>query len=69
MNLILKLKIMQVYRTQADFAQHVGTDDTLVSRIVRGRRKLDANNQQKWAAALGCEPSELFQVDSGLGDG
>lgn len=63
MNIVLKLKIMQVYGTQADFAQRIGTDDSLVSRIVRGRRKLDPIEQEKWADALGCNPQELFQAE------
>ena len=69
MNFILKIKILQLYGTQADFAQQIGSDDSFVSKVIRERRKLDPINQEKWAAALGCEPSELFQVDSVLGDG
>jgi transcriptional regulator with XRE-family HTH domain len=63
MNLVLKIKILHLYGTQSDFAQEIGSDDSFVSRIIRGRRKLDEHNQQKWAAALGCEPSDLFQAE------
>ena len=63
MNLVLKIKILQSYGTQSDFAQQIGEGDPFVSRIVRERRKLDPINQKKWAAALGCEPSELFQAE------
>jgi transcriptional regulator with XRE-family HTH domain len=63
MNLTLKFKIIQIYGTQADFAHRIGTNDSLVSRIVRGRRKLDPRNQEKWADALGCKPQELFQAE------
>jgi plasmid maintenance system antidote protein VapI len=36
MNLILKAKIVENYGTQADFAQVIGIDETIVSRVVRG---------------------------------
>ena len=63
MNLALKLKIMQIYGTQSDFAQCIGEDDSMVSRIVKGRRKLDPINQEKWAEALGCKAQDLFQAE------
>jgi transcriptional regulator with XRE-family HTH domain len=63
MNLALKIKILQIYGTQSDFAQQIGSDDSFVSRIIRERRKLDPIKQEKWAEALGCEPSELFQAE------
>ena len=60
MNLSLKLKILENYQSQADFAQVVNADESLVSRIVRGRRKLDTDKQIQWARALGCQPRDIF---------
>ncbi len=60
MNLKLKSKIIEMFRTQADFAAVVKVHESDVSRTVRGRRKLPATEQKRWAAALGTEPERLF---------
>jgi len=60
MNRILKARIIEKYGTQADFSQAVKTDETVISRVVRGRRQLDNEAQKKWADALECEAQELF---------
>ena len=60
MNLQLKIKILENYPSQADFAQVVNADESTVSRIIRGRRTLDLDKQLIWAAALKSTPRELF---------
>ena len=60
MNLILKAKIVENYGTQADFAQVIGIDETIVSRVVRGRHALDEGNKSTWARALGCRLEDIF---------
>jgi plasmid maintenance system antidote protein VapI len=62
MNLNLKFKIIQVYGTQSDFAQHIGAGDSYVSRIIRERRNLDPITQKKWADALGCNPKSFSKI-------
>jgi plasmid maintenance system antidote protein VapI len=64
MNKILKAKIFEKYGTQGDFAQAVKVDETLVSKIVRGRRNLDPEKQSIWAKALGCHPRDIFANES-----
>jgi transcriptional regulator with XRE-family HTH domain len=64
MNLRLKGKIVENYRTQADFAQAVGMDDSLVSKVVCGRRTLPVEKQEKWAALLGDNPQRLFNKNA-----
>ncbi|GAG85954.1 unnamed protein product [marine sediment metagenome] len=59
-NTRLKAKIFEAYGTQADFAQAIKTDETLISRVVRNRRILSPVAQRKWAKALKCKPEELF---------
>jgi len=54
MNLKLKAKIVEKYGTQADFADVIDMDDSLISKIIRGRRKLNTEMQFVWAKALGC---------------
>jgi hypothetical protein len=63
MNRILKARIVEKYGTQSDFAQAVGIDETVVSRVVRGRRVLDKDRQSLWAEALKCKPEEVFYQD------
>jgi ribosome-binding protein aMBF1 (putative translation factor) len=60
MNKRLKAKIYEVFGTQADFAQAMKEDESIVSRIVRGRRRPDDEQRKKWAAALDCKPEQLF---------
>jgi transcriptional regulator with XRE-family HTH domain len=56
----LKGKIIELFGTQADFAQAMKEDESIVSRIVRGRRRPDGEQMKKWAAALDCKPEQLF---------
>ena len=60
-NLKLKFKILEKYRYQADFADEVGTDEATLSRVLRGRRKLNDNQKKKWANILDCHVSEIFE--------
>jgi len=64
MNKILKAKIIERYGTQADFSEAIDTDETLISRVVRGRRVLKPRIQKVWAKALGCKPKDIFSNDS-----
>jgi transcriptional regulator with XRE-family HTH domain len=66
MNKRLKARIIEYYGTQADFAQFVKTNETVVSRVVRNRRILPLGLKRKWATALGCEVSELFGSKSNV---
>jgi len=64
MNKILKAKIVEWYGTQADFAEAINTDETIISRVVRGRRKLKPSIQRLWADALQCKPKDIFANES-----
>jgi transcriptional regulator with XRE-family HTH domain len=64
MNRKLKAKIVQHFGTQSDFAQVIGADETLISKIVRGRRKLNPSIQRIWADVLGCKPKDIFTDES-----
>jgi hypothetical protein len=61
MNKILKAKIIEIYGTQADFAQAVKTDEPIISRVVRNRRKLKSEQQETWAKALKCDKEDIFE--------
>ena len=60
MNWDLKMKIIERFRSQANFAKEIHTDETLVSRVVRGRRKLKPAIQRLWADALQCKTRDIF---------
>jgi plasmid maintenance system antidote protein VapI len=60
MNWELKQRIIEEYGSQVDFAQTIKVNETLVSKIVRGRRTLDPERQLIWAKALGCKPNDIF---------
>ncbi|ACL06917.1 hypothetical protein Dalk_5247 [Desulfatibacillum aliphaticivorans] len=60
MNHLLRILIVENYGTQADFASKVGTDETIVSRVLRGRRTLPADKQAVWAKALNCTIPDIF---------
>jgi transcriptional regulator with XRE-family HTH domain len=46
--------------TQAEVAERIGRDQTFVSLIERGQRRMDVIEFIKLAKALGVEPAELF---------
>jgi len=57
----LKEKIVDTCGSQADFARLMSLDDTYVSKIIRGRRKLDEVGQRLWAGVLDCDVCELWE--------
>lgn len=63
MNKALKSKIVLKYFTQEDFAAAIEERPSVVSNVIRGRRKLPLNKQAIWAVALGCLVHEIFPID------
>jgi len=61
MNLLLKMKIMEVAENQWKFAQSIGLHPSYLSQIIRGARPAPKELQQKIAKALGCSVEEIFQ--------
>jgi transcriptional regulator with XRE-family HTH domain len=59
MNKALRLRIVEQFGTQADFAQAISVDESKVSRVIRGRKNLKPKDLQKWSEALRCDPSIL----------
>lgn len=60
MNRKLRLKILERFDHQVDFAIRLGVDPALVSRVIRGRQTLNPQAQKQWARALGVKPPEVF---------
>lgn len=59
-NLKLKLKIIERFRTQADFAAAIGNHESFVSLVINGRRTLSDSQKDTWAAMLDTPVDELF---------
>jgi len=53
-NLKLKIRILEKFDTQSDFAVAAGCDDTMVSKVVNGRRQLSEQQKEVWAGLLNC---------------
>ena len=58
----LKGRIVEKYGTQADFAMEIKEDESLVSRVIRGRRQINPEKQKTWARALGCGQKEFLEM-------
>lgn len=59
MNKELRLKILEAFGTQSDFAAKIGKHESMVSRVVRGRKALSKEDARVWSEALGCDRSIL----------
>jgi hypothetical protein len=61
MRLKLKTRILEKYGSQVAFAHDLGEREDVVSRVVRGWRKVPSTTAEKWAEALDCKPEEIFK--------
>jgi hypothetical protein len=60
MNRKLKARIIELYGTQADFSAEINEDETVISRVIRGRRALPPEERNRWAVALRTTPERIF---------
>jgi len=58
-NTKLKARIVELFGSQADFAQALGCHESRISQIVRGRRKLTPDQIKDWKKALKCDDEFL----------
>jgi transcriptional regulator with XRE-family HTH domain len=56
----LKARIIEIHGSQTDFADELGVAESVVSRIVRGRRELSPEMKKAWAARLDCKVKDIF---------
>lgn len=61
-NFKLKARIIELWGSQADFAQYLEVDETYVSRIVCRRRELPDPEKKRWAKALEIEVNDLWAL-------
>jgi hypothetical protein len=62
MNRKLKATIYEKFGSQARFSMTVDEDESTISRVIWGRRKLNNDQRNRWARALGCTPNELLAL-------
>ena len=68
MNKMLKARIVEKYGNQFGFAVAAGIHESLVSKVIQGRRNLNGDEQYRWAKILGTDPNEIFQGDQKIPD-
>jgi len=61
-NYKLKARIIELWGSQADFAEYLEVDESYISKIVRRRRELPRAEKVRWAKALEAEVNELWAV-------
>ena len=59
-NLILKIAILTRFRRQADCAEALKINETILSKIVQGRRAPTLEQRQILSQTLGINQDELF---------
>jgi len=59
-NLKLRARIIEHFGLISDFAEAVGDDVSVVSRIVNNRLKISRERAEKWSRVLGADLMELF---------
>lgn len=56
----LKARMTEIYGGQWRFAQAAGEHESVVSKVIRGRRELSPEKRRHWAELLKCKPREIF---------
>jgi hypothetical protein len=64
MNLKLKLKIIEKYGGQWRFAPAVDEHESVISKVIRGRKELSNEKKRIWAKALECRVRDIFNGSS-----
>ena len=64
MNRRLRLKIIERFDSQAEFAKAAQIDESVLSRVIRERKTLSEGEMAKWAKLLSCSPDDIFQAEN-----
>ncbi len=59
-NIPLKVRILEQFRSQRAFAEKMIIHESLVSNVVRYRWILTTEEQRRWAIVLDCNIEEIF---------
>lgn len=58
----VKIEILKKFQSQADFAAAARISESHVSRVLKGRKKLNGDEVKIWKNVLNCDPSILEPV-------
>jgi len=61
MNWHLKIRMCDMFGSQADFAQKMGIGDAYISRAIHGRIALSDLKKAEWAKILKCSVKDIFK--------
>ncbi|MBC8180361.1 XRE family transcriptional regulator [candidate division KSB1 bacterium] len=61
MNRELKALIILKFGSQFEFARAIREHESIVSKVIRGRKTLTPEAQRLWAKKLGCSPGSIFK--------
>ena len=64
MNRKLRLKIVEVFDSQANFATASGINQTIISNVIRNRRKPSPRMKERFSRLLQSDQEELFPEPS-----
>ena len=64
-NFKLRARIIEHFGLISDFAEAVGDDASVVSRIVNNRAKISPERAERWSSVLGADLMELFDAPAG----
>jgi plasmid maintenance system antidote protein VapI len=59
-NLKLRAKIVERFGLISDFAEEVGDDVSIVSKVINNRLKISTERAAKWSNLLGADVREMF---------
>jgi len=60
MNRYLKARIVLLFGSSEDFAEAIGVNSSIISKVIRGRKVLPERTRNEWARSLGCDPKDIF---------
>jgi len=63
-NLELKYQIIKKFGSQADFAMALKCDESVISRILRGRRPMDPLTARLWSETLNIDVTQFFSGEN-----
>ena len=59
----LRQQIVDTYGSSANFSQIAGVGESIISRVIRGRRDLPDSEKERWAKILRCDVQDIFQME------
>lgn len=63
MNRQLRFEILRRFDRQGDFAKQLRISESKVSRVIRGRQALSAEEEREWARVLEADHQQLFEME------